>query len=173
MPPLVRFFTAIFFVTVGGCSSSDDSSASQLSAAEQACIDQGGWCQYGDGQCGASSDCMCRDSGPDDCSAFPFTAVCGCDGQVYDNVCLAWQHGADTLNTWNCSEPAGSTACGWVRCSAQTQACVEFWTDRPGPSSYQCQDVADCATCDCVELESGCTCSLVQGRPYIECHALL
>ena len=167
---LLLIVTALLF---NACSASDDAPRNQLSAAERACKDRGGWCQYGDLACGKTAECICRDGGPEDCSQFPFTAVCGCDGQVYDNVCLAWQQGTDTQSAWSCSEPVNSTPCGWVRCNAQNQACLEFWTDRPEPSAYQCQDIADCSTCDCVQLEAGCTCSMVDGRPFIEGHALL
>lgn len=68
---LLLIVTALLF---NACSASDDAPRNQLSAAERACKDRGGWCQYGDLACGKTAECICRDGGPEDCSQFPFTA---------------------------------------------------------------------------------------------------
>jgi hypothetical protein len=87
--------------------------------------------------------------------------VCGCDGSVYSNACLAAAAGTDISDLGGCTAPAGTFACGPRFCMHGTQFCES----RTGgavqnPGGYGCIAVpAACngtPTCACVQPASSC-----------------
>jgi hypothetical protein len=68
--------------------------------------DQTGTCQARPGGCGQVVD-----------------PVCGCNGQVYDNECLANAAGVDVAVFNSCTPPAGTFSCGYHFCQLSTSYC--------------------------------------------------
>ncbi|MEZ4369294.1 MAG: Kazal-type serine protease inhibitor domain-containing protein [Polyangiaceae bacterium] len=142
-------------------------------AATRECQDQGGWCAYTDGTCGATTDCFCQLTRPESCPDVSLP-VCGCDGVTYRNACLASQAGTDLhWDDWVCQLGEYQEPCGSVACDVRSSLCQKNYTDRPDPSSYDCYDISgsNCSTCDCITPPEGCECVTPKtGLRFIECH---
>ncbi len=88
------------------------------------------YCADPDGGCGSGShwvegqgwvpgaSCQAR---PSTCAAGP-GPVCGCDGLVYENACIAAQQGLG-VGYAGCTPPAGFVACGTTFCDASINYC--------------------------------------------------
>ncbi len=128
---------------------------------QPACVTDGDW-EEGDLSCKSNADCAqtdycylsdCDDEDgtctprPDQCSNL-FDPVCGCDGETYDNACLAALSGVNVDYKGACLPDTcfGNGDCeqGWYcyfeECALETGLCVE----RPG----DCPDLLD-PVCGC------------------------
>jgi hypothetical protein len=100
--------------------------------------------------------------------------VCGCDGQVYADACLAYEAGLDIHGREPgdsaCGDeltPAGRFACGPWYCDASTSYCFYGIGDTED-LDVECRELPDdCAgvgSCDCVPANSLAECELVEGN---------
>lgn len=105
--------------------------------------------------CAANEVCLfpddaCGKSAPGACAARPATCsgtgpkVCGCDGAVYDDQCLAHKAGVDLGSS--CTPPAGTHPCGTAFCKLGAEYCRITVTSSTGA-----------LTSECPALPSGCS----------------
>jgi hypothetical protein len=118
------------------------------------------YCDWQDNRCGdlsVSGTCRTR---PQGCTA-EVDRVCGCDGQIYSNPCLAASAGADIDEQGTgCTPPSGTFACGPRFCTQGTQFCERMFGGPAGaPGTFACRTLPPAcgspATCACL---SGTTC---------------
>jgi hypothetical protein len=97
--------------------------------------------------------------------------VCGCDGKVYGNECLANAAGVDIDDNGGCTPPAGNFACGARFCQLATELC-QIDASEAGGSNFSCQPLpptcGTTATCGCLPHPScpgscGWSCTQVSG----------
>ena len=144
----MRGLILIAFVVVAACSSDDSSSADAAPPTSDgrdngaACgglagsrCDEDAFCDYAGHTCGtadAAGTCAKR---PDTCLDI-IEQVCGCDGTVYTNQCVAQKAGVDPSDTAACETPPDHKRCGYRFCT-KTQECK---TSGTGPdATYDCQ----------------------------------
>ena len=129
-------------------------------------------CDFERNSCGAiSSDqgtCVRR---PTSCTG-DVELVCGCDGQMHSNPCVAASKGADINNAGGCPLPANAFACGARACDRTSQVCFDSLT---GADShfFQCDTFPDMCrlnrTCECL-AQFGCgNCSETGGGFTLQC----
>lgn len=111
------------------------------------------WCDYPDNQCGQGDQAICEGP-PIDCLGADDHQVCGCDGMVYDNGCVASGSGVDVDIDNACTAPLDTFKCGEKFCAANTEICRIIVSDVPSiPDGYECEDLAagcnGVPTCDC------------------------
>jgi Kazal-type serine protease inhibitor domain len=117
------------------------------------------YCDFSNNRCtGAFGSCQAR---PQGCTA-NVDPVCGCDGVVYSNACLAAAAGTDISDLGGCTPPAGTFACGPRFCMRGTQFCeARVGGAVTNPGAYACQTLpAGCGgtpTCACLQGASQCT----------------
>lgn len=98
----------------------------------------------------ANAVCAGRLPPATDCVAFGGNApVCGCDGEVYDNLLCAEQQGTDISFAGGCTPPDGTFACGSTFCDPS----VSFCSMREAPGAV-CEVLpgvcGGVASCDCI-----------------------
>lgn len=136
------------------------------------------YCDYPDDACGANDgDGVCAPITEGDCPAVD-DPVCGCDGTVYGNACLANAAGVDVAAD-GCTPPPDTFQCGTGFCETATELCTVTGNDTasPPPFFYSCGALpAACAgvpaSCDCAaDTATGCggTCEEVDGGVIIHC----
>jgi hypothetical protein len=113
-------------------------------------------CDWLDNRCGRSSalgsgECVNNPSG---CGAV-YEPVCGCDGQVYSNACVASAAGQDVSETGGCTPPPNMFACGTRFCPRGTHYCHAVIGGPAGaPGSFSCvvypASCGDTPTCACL-----------------------
>jgi hypothetical protein len=86
--------------------------------------------------------------------------VCGCDGNIYGNECLAQAAGVDVSVNNSCTPLPGTFKCGFTFCEAASSYCQAVVGGAFGnPGSYTCLPLpnvcAPTASCGCL---SGQTC---------------
>jgi len=81
------------------------------------CLDSE-YCSYSLGSCRSTTDFGSCTARPTQCSD-RYMPVCGCDGQRYDNSCLARASGADLATNGACVA-VRATAGGWLPCGASS-----------------------------------------------------
>lgn len=116
--------------------------------------DANDYCDFSLDSCAATADstASCAVIPPGDCTAGGDSPVCGCDGQVYDNIICAQQGGTDVSFAGGCTPPAGTFACGHTFCDPSTSYC----DTREAPTAICMALPAACTangatpTCDCL-----------------------
>jgi hypothetical protein len=126
----------------------------------------GSHCLFGDHECGTStSNGPCPTAGycsaPVSCTGIDGPPACGCDGKVYDSVCLANAAGVSTSKLGSCGPaPQGHFACGDVFCEKAAQICIVTNPDGCGFVQYECRDLpqgCSAATCgQCIDKANEC-----------------
>jgi hypothetical protein len=112
------------------------------------------YCDYADNSCGiADAPGVCKRR-PDACPlAVVGQPVCGCDGKIHVNECIAFSDGADLSANGGCPLPADSFACGYAVCDLRTQYCRRD-TKVPDADVYQCATLPQgCTACPCLAGE--------------------
>lgn len=127
------------------------------------------YCDYPDDNCGKDGQtgiCRWREDG---CRASP-PPVCGCDGEVYQDVCALHNQGQDEGT--GCDVPAGHFACNTLFCADDTEVCrIDSLSRR---MIYHCQPrPADCTEsdlCACL-ITDLCSCEQdpVSGQRTLRC----
>lgn len=132
-----------------------------------------------DGQCQCPSDRYCY-GGSARCSPNTATAlcqlrpttcdsqvrsVCGCDGTIYSNECLAHQAGTNVALASVCTLPDTQFACGDEICTRGDQLCRMLFTADGTYESYRCENDFACRktfseTCGC-QTAALCTCETI------------
>jgi len=85
-------------------------------------------CDYPDDRCGG-------DDGQGTCIPIPMACteeldpVCGCDGMIHDNPCLALAAGTDVSNLGGCPVMPGHFECGPKQCNTASQYCLHVTSD--------------------------------------------
>jgi hypothetical protein len=113
------------------------------------------FCDWPDNGCGASVfNGMCQPR-PQGCLTVS-DPVCGCDGQIHSNPCVAASSGADIDEQGiRCTPPAGTFRCGPRFCTQGTQFCERMLGGPAGvPGTYGCKTLPPAcgspATCACL-----------------------
>jgi hypothetical protein len=122
------------------------------------------YCYGGNSECSpnaATAQCLLRPTTCDD----QVRSVCGCDGKVYANECLAYQAGTSMALASACSLPDTLFACGDVLCTRETQLCRVLFAPERNYESYRCEDGLGCRkafseTCGC-QTGDLCTCETI------------
>jgi hypothetical protein len=133
------------------------------------------FCNYPSHNCGAVDNQGTCTKRPEACDTV-LLPTCGCDGQIYENECVANTAGV-SANTNGCMPPPGQFACGAHFCNVQTEFCSHtphFSFDYPDtftctPLPVACDNVP--ASCACVD-GGGCTgvCSVTDtGGVLVKC----
>ncbi|HGG58070.1 MAG TPA: hypothetical protein ENK31_09775, partial [Nannocystis exedens] len=128
-----------------------------------------------DGECGAGEYCdwtanSCGNSGedvgtckpsPEGCDA-EYAPVCGCDGEVHSNECVANGAGTDVSAAGGCEPPAEYYPCGYAFCDTATQYCEISTNDVVGePDYYSCRALPEACLKEPV-------CGCLAGEPCFE-----
>lgn len=112
------------------------------------------YCDFSSGSCYNAGDCddgeICYFSGCEDfgfggqCIIVPETCddtlnpLCGCDGNVYDNDCLARQAGQGKGSVDACSVPSGYIPCGEDFCDIAREYCL--YLDNGNGATLSCRE---------------------------------
>lgn len=75
--------------------------------------DDGEFCKFPEGTCGAADETGVCDDTPDVCTE-EFAPVCGCDDQTYGNQCEADRAGVSTLHQGVCDDEIVVRTCGGI-----------------------------------------------------------
>jgi hypothetical protein len=120
------------------------------------------YCDWPSNRCGSTlvggGACMAR---PQGCTA-QVDPVCGCDGQVYSNSCLANVAGQDIDESGaGCTPPSGTFACGPRFCTRGSQYCESMTGGAvENPGGFACHALpAGCGaapTCACLAGNAQC-----------------
>jgi len=122
----------------------------------------GEWCNFTPDSCGNGDQTGQCEATPAGCE-FLYAPVCGCDGQLYENDCVAYTAGVDVNGDGGCTAPSGMFPCGGAFCESSAEYCERI-TDDTGlppihtckPLPAQCVGETDCAcfpsTTPCVEI---------------------
>lgn len=129
--------------TSGGCSSNADCAQTDM-------------CIFPAFDCGASGQGTCapRSANVGGCAPNTGTArYCGCDGQLYETPCSAFERGVDLGTSCKPQVPDNGARVGFVICAADGGVAVEDKT-RPRTEIDRCEVLTDmtCAT-DCVCIQ--------------------
>ncbi len=122
----------------------------------------GEYCDWTANSCGMSGEDKgtCKPS-PEGCDA-QYAPVCGCDGEVHSNACVANGAGTDISAAGGCQPPAEYYACGYAFCDTATQYCEVAYNDVVGePDYYSCKQLPEACG---KELVCGC----LVGEPCYE-----
>jgi hypothetical protein len=132
---------------------------------------QGEVCDYPDDLCGGTDGQGACITIPTGCTERA-NPVCGCDGVIHTNPCMAHAAGTDVSNLGGCPLMAGNFACGPKQCGTAAEYCQHVGSDVGGqPDSWVCLPFAagSCMvavpTCACVATETancGGTCEIEQ-----------
>ncbi|MCA9656327.1 MAG: hypothetical protein H6712_08545 [Myxococcales bacterium] len=114
------------------------------------------YCEWNANSCGTQDfdegSCAAR---PEGCTADE-NPVCGCDGQVYSNECVANEAGVDVDADGECEAPEGYFRCGYRFCDPQVAYCQLSASDVGGePDGYTCVQPTECSPieCGCLDAE--------------------
>ncbi len=112
------------------------------------------YCDWADNSCGAtdlSGVCTIR---PTACPPL-VNYVCACDGQIYNNECLAAEAGVDVSTSDTCQAPPGMFDCGNTFCTQGTQFCQKTVGGAIGSGPrYACMAIpGTCSPADCACLQ--------------------
>jgi hypothetical protein len=135
------------------------------------------YCDHDENDCGAGDGLgTCRPK-PQTCNGL-VDPVCGCDGTMHSNACIAQIAGVD-LNAMGCAQTATTFVCGYKLCDVLSEACVKTGNDAPPPTtSYACVpappscagDFPSCACASSLATACGGTCTNnVAGSVTIAC----
>lgn len=134
----------------GSCQGSDQSAANAQCAADELCQPHASGCvpAITEGSCQAR---------PTECSD-EYEPVCGCDGEVHDNLCAAQMAGVAANDDEQCSPPAGTFRCGSTFCDLASEYC-----ERAFEGPRHCKALppacsapgADCACMEEVQCDFG------------------
>jgi hypothetical protein len=121
------------------------------------------YCYNGSARCTpglATSQCLLR---PTTCASEE-QSVCGCDGKLYANECLAYQAGTNVALANECTLPDNRFACGDAICTREEQICQVLYSPERMYESYRCNSGLACRksfsdTCGCPSTVE-CTCTL-------------
>jgi hypothetical protein len=100
---------------------------------------------------------------PKSCGEMLPRPVCGCDGEVYENFCLAHLAGAESVDAKHCTLGPDRFACGREICRAPDQLCRLIYSDVTKHESGECRFNGGCrkypgAKCDCDGIPN-CSCA--------------
>jgi len=116
------------------------------------------YCDISNNRCAANAGtCKAR---PQGCTA-DVDPVCGCDGVVYSNTCMAAAAGTDISDLGGCTPPTGTFPCGPRFCTHGTQYCEgKTGGAATNPGDYACHTLpAGCGgtpTCACISGSAMC-----------------
>ena len=133
------------------------------------------YCDFVAHSCGITDESgVCRPR-PAGCSAV-YEPVCGCDGRVYGNACLAHTAGWDVSTRQGCLAPQGFFRCGYRFCDRIETYCRHtVSSDLSRPDTFECPPLPlSCngnATCGCVlgELCADTCTEVVGGGVILTC----
>jgi hypothetical protein len=112
------------------------------------------FCDFVEDSCGAADRVGVCTPKPMACDRI-YDPVCGCDGQVHDNGCIANSDGTDVSNAGGCAmPPAGTFACGPKFCLKLQQYCRQVNDDTGQPPSYSCVSLPQA----CTGMNASCMC---------------
>lgn len=120
------------------------------------------YCDWTANSCGGLGEDQgtCKPS-PEACDT-EFAPVCGCDGEVHSNACVANGQGTDVSAAGGCEPPAEYFVCGYAFCDVATQYCEVSLSDVVGePDYYSCKSLPEACN---KELVCGC----LVGEPCFE-----
>jgi hypothetical protein len=114
---------------------------------------QGEYCEFPLETCGTTDEAGHCVTVPSNCPK-DVDPTCACDGNVYDNPCLANAAGFDVANFGGCQAPAGQFGCGAHFCATASQYCQAQPFATPMLEQSQCLTVpAGCGaapSCGCL-----------------------
>ena len=158
-------------VTTAADFGEDSTGAAGVPCQGETCL-PGEFCDFAKATCGGPSDppdqANCRPL-PDTCDEI-YAPVCGCDGEVHSNACVAAAAGVDTWASPACEPPPGMFPCGDEFCVVGS-VCVFLWNDiSTVPHEYRCDPLpAACGgvpSCECIDATGICVspgCELLEG----------
>jgi hypothetical protein len=147
--------------------------ASGITCGAITCAPTGQYCDWAGNSCAGlepMGSCLAR---PQGCTA-EVDQVCGCDGTVYSNPCVAAAAGQDISDGGGCAAPAGTFACGPRFCTKGSQFCERRPSGTTGVAGmFTCRALpAACGaspTCACLSGVSCASCVLSDGDLTTAC----